>query len=44
MLSLDKYAFDVLLAYGLGLALLVAIILLSVAQSGRVKRQLEDLE
>ena len=44
MPSLDKYASDVLLAYGLGLALLVAIILLSVAQSQRVKRQLEDLE
>jgi len=44
MYSLDTYASDVLLAYGLGLVILIAIVAISVIQSRRAKKQLEALE
>jgi len=44
MNSLDKYAGDVLLAYGLGLVILIAIVAISIFQSRRAKKQLEALE
>ena len=44
MPDLGKYAFAVLASYGLSLALLVGIVLLSVWQGMRVKRRLAEVE
>ena len=44
MLGLDKYANDVLLAYGLGIGLLVGIIALSIIQAKRAKQRLDAKE
>ena len=44
MLGLDKYAFDVLLAYGLGIGLLAGIIVLSIIQANRAKQRLDAEE
>jgi len=46
MVDLGKYAFEVLLAYGISIACLVALVAQSVAQSRRVRARLlaeEDL-
>ena len=42
MPELGKYAATVLSAYGISLALLAGIVVLSVAQSRRVRRKLEQ--
>ena len=44
MPDLGKYAVEVLLAYGVSLALLVGIVWLSVGRARRVRRALEDAE
>lgn len=42
--DLGKYAFDVLLAYGLGLFLLVGLVVLSLWQSAGAARKLDAQE
>lgn len=42
MPDLGKYAATVLSAYGISLALLIGVVVLSVMQSRRVQRKLED--
>ena len=44
MPDLGKYAVEVGLAYGVSLALLLGIVWISVVQSRRAKRDLEDAE
>ena len=44
MPDLGKYAFEVLLAYGGSLLMLLALLLASLAQARRTKRALEDAE
>ncbi|WP_090059119.1 heme exporter protein CcmD [Celeribacter neptunius] len=44
MPDLGKYAGDVLMAYGITIALLVLLIWRSLARSAKVKRQLKDAE
>ena len=44
MPELGKYALEVALAYGVSLALLAGIVLLSVRQSRRVRRRLDRAE
>lgn len=44
MVDLGKYAFEVGLAYGVSLVLLVAIVWLSIAQARRAKRDLDAAE
>lgn len=44
MPDLGKYAFEVLAAYGVSLALIVAIVLASVMRARRVKAELEAVE
>ena len=44
MYGLDQYAGDVLLAYGLGLGVLIAVIVISLIQSERAKAALDALE
>lgn len=44
MPDLGKYAAEVALAYGVSLALLAGVVLLSVRQSRRVKRSLDEAE
>lgn len=42
--DLGKYAFEVLAAYGVSIALLVAIVVMSLRRSRRVRAQLEAIE
>ena len=42
--DLGKYAADVGMAYGISLVLLIAIVWISVAQSRKSRRDLEDAE
>ena len=44
MFGLDQYAGDVLLAYGLGLALLIGVIVQSIWRAKAVKVQLDEIE
>ncbi|MEN8896154.1 MAG: heme exporter protein CcmD [Yoonia sp.] len=44
MPDLGKYAVEVLLAYGVSIAILLGLIVLSWRQSRAVKRQLEQVE
>ena len=44
MPELGKYAVEVALAYGVSLVLLAGIVLVSVQQSRRVRKSLEDTE
>lgn len=44
MPDLGKYAFEVLTAYGVSLALIVGFVLVSLARSRRIKAQLEEVE
>ena len=44
MPDLGKYAVEVLSAYGVSIALLIVIVLLSVARAARVRRQLAEAE
>ena len=44
MPDLGKYAFEILMSYGLSLALLAGVIGLSWLQSRRAKAALEDVE
>jgi heme exporter protein D len=44
MPDLGRYAFEVLTAYGVSIALLVGIVALSLAKSARVKRDLDAAE
>ena len=44
MPDLGRYAFEVTLAYGVSLALLVGVVVLSVARARRIARALDDAE
>ena len=44
MPDLGKYAVEVLSAYGVSLALIVGIIVVSVARARRVRAELEEVE
>lgn len=44
MPDLGKYALEVSLAYGAALALIAALVALSLARSARVRRRLEEIE
>jgi heme exporter protein D len=44
MPDLGKYSFYVLTAYGASIALLIALVLLTLARGARVKRQLSEAE
>ena len=44
MPDLGKYAFEILMSYGVSIALIAALVLLSWAQSRRVKAALQKVE
>lgn len=44
MPDLGKYAFEILMSYGVSIALIAALVLLSLVQSRRVKAALQKVE